>query len=160
MTPTINNFINDSEPDCGYNFYIIDVANNDTTVVYKVNPTNWTKDKWGYDVPLAGATYQVEGLTPGATYKFYVVVKQNKSGGQSFSSVVREVTLPGEQTHLRGDVNHDNDVTIADVSALIDYLLDETTSDACPICADCNLDLEVGIADVSALIDYLLYGTW
>ena len=159
-TYTINNFIGDDEPDCGYNLYIIDVANNDTTVIYKVNPTNWTQDEWGYDIPLAGATYQVDGLTPGATYQFYVVVKQNASAGQSFSSVVREVTLPGGQTHLRGDVNHDHDVTIADVSALIDYLLDDTASDACPICADCNLDEDVTIADVSALIDFLLYDTW
>lgn len=61
---------------------------------------------------------------------------------------------------MRGDVNHDNDVTIADVAALIDYLLDSSTSDACPICSDANLDKDVTIADVSALIDFLLEGTW
>ena len=127
-------------------------------MIYKVNPTNWTQDGNGNPEPLAGATYQVEGLTPGATYQFYVEEKQNS--GKSYLSVVREVTLPGEQTHLRGDVNHDHDVTIADVSALIDYLLDSENSDACTICADTNLDTEVTIADVSALIDYLLNGAW
>ena len=158
-THTINNFINDDDPTCGYNLYIIDVANNDTTVIYKVNPTNWTQDGNGNPEPLAGATYQVEGLTPGATYQFYVEEKQNS--GKSYLSVVREVTLPGgEHGYDRGDVNHDHDVTIADVSALIDYLLDSENSDACTICADTNLDTEVTIADVSALIDYLLNGAW
>ena len=61
---------------------------------------------------------------------------------------------------LRGDVNNSNDVTIADVSALIDYLL---TNDATGINlqnANCNLDESVSIADVSALIDYLLTNQW
>jgi surface protein len=60
----------------------------------------------------------------------------------------------------RGDVNGNNEVTIADVSALIDYLL---TGDATGInmaAADCNGIDGVTIADVSALIDYLLTGSW
>ena len=63
-------------------------------------------------------------------------------------------------TALRGDVNGNNEVTIADVSALIDYLL---TGDATGInmaAADCNGLDGVTIADVSALIDYLLTGSW
>ena len=61
---------------------------------------------------------------------------------------------------LRGDVNNSGDVTIGDVSALIDYLL---TKDATGINlgnADCNLDEGVTIGDVSALIDYLLTKAW
>ena len=272
-TFTINNFIEDNTPDVGYNLYVVNVETQETIVVNKVNPTNWTKDEWGYDVPLAGATYTVEGLTPGATYQFYVVTKQNT--GVTFQSVVREVTLPetvyilgevneqgwapnvgtpmeydaeknvytatvtcdgrgenGENyfsftTRLAdnsdnwneiapyrfgavsegnfwvtdemlgvelsmelggdayripageykltvdyanmilviekivpphgydlGDVNHDRAVNIADVTALIDYLLENGT--VCEICADVNGDTVVNIADVTALIDVLL----
>lgn len=55
----------------------------------------------------------------------------------------------------RGDVNGDGSVTIADVSALIDYLLDN--SNIINLAgADCNTDNEITIADVSSLIDMLL----
>ena len=59
---------------------------------------------------------------------------------------------------IRGDVNGDKNVSIADVSALIDHLL--TDPDQAPAAADCNLDTKVSIADVSALIDYLLTNAW
>ena len=65
-----------------------------------------------------------------------------------------------EPTYLRGDVNDDGQIGIADVTALIDYLL---TGDATGIvleAADCNEDGTVGIADATALIDYILSGTW
>ena len=53
-----------------------------------------------------------------------------------------------------GDVNHDHDVNIADVTALIDYLLG--SGSVCEICANVNGDEDVNIADVTALIDLLL----
>ena len=60
----------------------------------------------------------------------------------------------------RGDVNGDNNVSIADVTALIDYLLSGDASSVNLGAADCNQDNSVSIADVTALIDYLLSGTW
>ena len=61
---------------------------------------------------------------------------------------------------LRGDVNGDNNVSIADVTALIDYLLSGDASSVNLGAADCNQDNGVSIADVTALIDYLLSGAW
>ncbi len=61
---------------------------------------------------------------------------------------------------LRGDVNGDGSVSIADVSALIDYQLSGNTSGVNVSAADCNHDNNISIADVSALIDYLLSGHW
>ena len=63
-------------------------------------------------------------------------------------------------TGLRGDVSDDGDVNIADVSALIDYLLRSNAKGVNLSGADCNRDGLVNIADVSALIDYLLSGNW
>ena len=62
-------------------------------------------------------------------------------------------------TFIRGDVNNDGVVDIADVPALIDYMLfhdGDINLDA----ADCNQDNEVTISDVSALVDYLLNQSW
>ena len=54
---------------------------------------------------------------------------------------------------VTGDVNGDGSVTIADVTALIDLLLNGGTP---PTTADVNGDGQVTIADVTALIDMLL----
>ena len=54
---------------------------------------------------------------------------------------------------LRGDVNGDGEVNIADVNALIDVILSGRTDD---MTADVNGDGEVNIADINALIDIIL----
>ena len=70
-------------------------------------------------------------------------------------SKAKTVTLFGEgHGFAPGDVNHDSNVSIADVTALIDLLLG--VGDGCAICADVNGDNNVSIADVTALIDLLL----
>ncbi len=66
-------------------------------------------------------------------------------------------TVSLSATGIRGDVNGDNVVNIADVTALIDILLGSSTA---PSSADCNLDNAVNISDVTSLIDYLLSGSW
>lgn len=66
----------------------------------------------------------------------------------------------GGMTGERGDVNKDGAVNIADVTALIDYLLAADASAIDLEAADCNLDEAINIADVTTLIDYLLSGTW
>jgi hypothetical protein len=70
-------------------------------------------------------------------------------------SYVKEDTPEPEV--LRGDVNKDKTVNIADVTALIDMLL--SGAEMIPE-ADCNKDTEMNIADVTALIDFLLSGQW
>ena len=70
------------------------------------------------------------------------------------------ITATFEQDNaLQGDVNGDNDVSIADVSLLIDYLLGNDNGIDLNA-ADCNLDGNVSVADVTRLIDYLLSGGW
>ena len=69
---------------------------------------------------------------------------------------IDEESFPIESA--RGDVNGDGNISIADVTALIDHLLD--SSSPASTGADCNLDGNISIADVTALIDYLLQNSW
>jgi len=61
---------------------------------------------------------------------------------------------------IRGDVDGDGSVGIADVTALIDYILTGVDSGINLAVADVDQDGNVGIADVTALIDYILTGNW
>ena len=53
----------------------------------------------------------------------------------------------------KGDVNGDNQVTIADVTALVNVILGKTASN--PAC-DVNGDTIISIADVTALVNIIL----
>ena len=72
----------------------------------------------------------------------------------TFGVVNGDGTAPAHGFDL-GDVNHDGSVNIADVTALIDYLLGNENG-VCTECADVNNDVTINIADVTGLIDMLL----
>ncbi len=57
---------------------------------------------------------------------------------------------------LRGDVNDDGEINIADINAIIDIILDGNVNDDILERADVNSDGEVNIADINALIDIIL----
>lgn len=99
--------------------------------------------------------YTVENLTAEGTF-LYKVKALYIDGTESDWSNIEEVTLfENTPAFQLGDVNHDGDVNIADVTRLIDYLLD-TTTDIYLDCADVKADGDINIADVTALIDLLL----
>ena len=56
----------------------------------------------------------------------------------------------------QGDVNNDGQVTISDVTVLIDYLLGDVSNSFSFVNADMNHDNSISIGDVTALIDMLL----
>ena len=106
-------------------------------------------------------TYSVEGLK--VTYTTSNVNITNVEGTATIAlSEVQNMYFSNEggATVMIGDVNNSGDVTIADVTALIDYLLSGDASNINLAAADCNNSGDVTIADVTALIDYLLSGTW
>ena len=114
-----------------------------------VGPFDLTEDQLGQQLPLGWGLDEctdVHVLRAG-TYEITVSLQHNYV-------IIGRISEP-EHGYEVGDVNHDNSVTIADVTALIDYLLGSSTN-ACPICADVNGDEDVTIADVTALIDFLL----
>ena len=105
---------------------------------------------------ITNKNYLLEDLIAGATYT-YKVKALYIDGTESQWSNTQQVTLPQQgPAYEIGDVNHDGDVNISDVTLLIDSLLGggEIFTD----CADINADGEIGIADVTALIDMLLSG--
>ena len=107
---------------------------------------------------ISGKSYVVSDLAEGGTF-FYRVKAVYTDGTESDWSESGIVTLVEGQGHpyQAGDVNHDGNVNIADVTALIDYLLGGNNA-VCTICADVNGDSEVNISDVTTLIDLVLSG--
>ncbi len=74
------------------------------------------------------------------------------------ASASRFIEVFDNPNSMLGDVNMDNQVSISDVTTLIDYLLSEDSTSINLSNADINQDQAVSIADVTALIDMLLAG--
>ena len=104
-------------------------------------------------------TYSVEGLK--LTYDNTNVTITNVDGTATLPlAQLQNMEFTNEQgaTVTPGDVNMDGDVSVADVTALIDYLLSGDASGIDLAAADVDGDSHVAIADVTALIDNLLAG--
>ena len=104
------------------------------------------------------ATYSVEGLK--LTYDNANVNVTNVDGTATIAlAEVQDMYFSNEaggSEFKPGDVNMDGDVNIADVTALIDYLLNTDGVAIDLAAANVNGDAEVNIADVTTLIDMLL----
>ncbi len=108
-----------------------------------------TEDRLGIQLPLSfdwDYFSDVHVLTAGE-YEITVSLEQNYI-------IIGRISEP-PHGYVPGDVNHDHNVSIGDVTALIDMLLG-VSEDGCSICADVNGDTNVSIGDVTALIDMLL----
>lgn len=133
---------------------ILEVYSGDATEA-KLTANESGDDTYRLITGITDKFYTVENLLAEGTflYKVKTIFTDNT---ESDWSNIQEVTLfDNGHGYEPGDVNHEGGVSIADVSVLIDYLLDEN-SPICLICADVNGDNAVNIADVSALIDLLL----
>ena len=69
------------------------------------------------------------------------------------NGAVRQIDMTSQ---LRGDVNNDGEVTIADVNAIIDVVLQGPDDEALMARADVNRDDEVTIADINQVLDFIL----
>ena len=98
--------------------------------------------------------YTVDDLQPEGSF-IYKVKALFVDGTESDWSNVELVTLfENGHGYAPGDVNHDGNKSISDVTDLIRYLL--SGGDICSICADVNGDTVISISDVTALISILL----
>ena len=106
-------------------------------------------------------TYSVEGLK--LTYDNSNVYVTNAETTATIAlAEVQDMYFSNEaggSDYKIGDVNKDGEVTISDVTALIDYLLGGDESTINVLAANVNGDDGVTIADVTALIDLLLSGS-
>ncbi len=101
--------------------------------------------------------YLVRELAEAGTF-FYRVKALYTDGTQSAWSKSKSVTLfENGHTYQLGDVNHDGNLNIVDVTELIDTLMGAAT-DVCDICADVDGNGIINITDVTDLIDMLFSG--
>ncbi len=90
-----------------------------------------------------------------------IMLRIKTAGSSSEYCFIDDIEISYEATwtpeFVEGDVNDDDMVNIADVTRLIDYLLDnENTANFNVNAANVNGDADINIADVTALIDRLL----
>ena len=141
-------------------FYIYNVSiyNGDLTAVPPRRAVVEEGDNtWRVVSGIDADHYTVKALA-GGIYEYYVKAIYT-DGTQSDWSNIEYVTLTGSGDEpLVGDVNGDGEVSINDVTALIDYLLTSTVEELDMDTADVSHDGEITIADVTALIDLLLSG--
>ena len=98
--------------------------------------------------------YTVNDLMAEGTF-LYKVKALYLDGTESDWSNIEEVTLfENGHAYMLGDVNHDDKLSIKDVSDLISFLMDGGS--ICEICADVNQDGVVTIKDVTELISLVL----
>ena len=109
---------------------------------------------WTYAWPSSNWWWQCE---EDGTYN--VVITFDPSA-DDMNKVTFTATLVVDPAFLRGDVDNNGEVKIADVTALINYLLSGDAEGVNLQAADCDENGEVKIADVTTLINYLLSGTW
>jgi len=98
--------------------------------------------------------YAVENLAAEGTF-LYKVKALYIDGTESEWSNVEEVTLSQNTSGVMGDVNHDGEFNIVDVTELTDYMLGIPNGIDLAL-ADFNGDDDVTIADVTAMVDYLI----
>ena len=68
------------------------------------------------------------------------------------------MAFPVEPEVMKGDVNNDGDISIADITQLIDYVLVGDPTGVNLDAADYDSDGVIGVSDVTALIDFVLTG--
>ncbi len=106
-------------------------------------------------------TYSAQGLK--LTYDNTNVTVTNVDGTATIAlAEVQDMYFSNEagSNPLRGDVDNDGQVTISDVTSLIDYILNGYAPGADATSADVDLDGEVSIGDITVLIDYILNEVW
>ena len=94
-----------------------------------------------------------------ADYQITATVVGLMENGSVYDYLDFDIVIPATE-HFVPDVDGDGAASIADVTKLIDHILDPRGVPVDWIKADCDGDGYINIGDVIALIDYLMTGTW
>ena len=109
---------------------------------------------WEADEPKLYTLSNIPVLEENLTFS----LTANQAGANWFTINVKQLTRIGpfpSQRYIVGDVNEDDDVTIADVTALVNIILGKQAAYRNEL-ADVNEDGDVTIADVTALVNIIL----
>ena len=103
--------------------------------------------------------YTVENLLAEGVFQ-YKVKAIYVDGTESAWSNIEEVTLfdngPAPHAYEIGDVNHDEQINLTDVTLLISHVIDSNNNTICEICADVNGDGLLNVTDVIRLISIVI----
>ena len=99
-------------------------------------------------VQVSGLDLNIEALSPGQTTVDVTSDSNGRLATTTFTVIVTEA--------LKGDVNIDGRVDIADVTALISYVLSGRSNGLNLWAAEMNNDGTINIADITALIAHIL----
>ena len=164
LTPTWTNIVDGTAP-------VSRVAGvelaSDTTAVVSIQANDELSGVWRYDVYVqygaGSAWWKAAENVPAdttATVKIYdgidhgfYVVATDSAGNVERKQAMRELTL-NLSSNIRGDVNRDGQVGIADIVAVTGYMAG-TNSNVSLASADVNGDGQVGIADIVAITDIM-----
>ena len=115
---------------------------------------------WGPHFPNRTTQVEdIEGMVPFPQWRIGIQAHYTVGDVTTSSNIVYLEVRPKPVTML-GDVNGDGAVTIADATALINYLLTRDGSNINKFNADVNDSNSLTIADVTKLINYLLSKQW
>ena len=139
---------------------IVTSENNDENITLTVDGNfqiSLNKSTWSTSLQLdpSGEIFYVRLANTATPGEFEGSLEAKTSRVSAYADVEGVVN---ERVVMLGDVNMDGEVTIADVTTLIDYLLGGNVTPFDLDAADVNQDESISIGDVTALIDMLLSG--
>lgn len=164
LTPTWTNIVDGTAPES--RAIGVELAS-DTTAIVSIQANDVLSGVWRYDAYVqygtGSAWWKAAENVPAdttATVKIYkgmdhgfYVVATDSAGNVERKQAMRELTLNLSST-VRGDVNGDGQVGIADIVAVTGYMAG-TNSNVSLAAADVNGDGQVGIADIVAITDIM-----
>lgn len=101
-------------------------------------------------------TYEIPAGDEEQVYEFFVYAQAEGKEPSEVSAIT--VVVPAKPNIVQGDADGDGQVTVTDVTALIDYLLTDGSGNINLEGADFNQDDTIDVSDITAIIDYILTG--
>ena len=74
-------------------------------------------------------------------------------GDVNSCGAVRQIVMT---TVLKGDVNQDGEVSVADINAIVDVIMGKPAAEDLMAHADVNMDKEISLADINDVIDIIV----
>ncbi len=108
---------------------------------------------------IADKFYTVKDLTAGGTFNYRVKAFYSNLTESEWSNI-EQVTLfengPAPHEFELGDVNHDRQINVTDVTTLISMILQSDYTLGCPICGELTGEGDINVTDVTTLIAKIL----